>query len=252
MDRSRHVGKTALVTGVASGIGKATALRLVGEGARVIGCDIAEPGLDSVRDELTALGADFDLVRADITQQADVDRTVAAAGDSIDILANVAGIMDHFIPLGELDDDTWDRVLGVNLDGVMRLTRAVLPIMQTAGRGAIVTVATEASLGGGASGVAYTASKHGVIGLVRHVAFFYGPSGIRSNAVLPGPVETGIGASAAPRSDWVMEQAQRTMATMGPVAQPDQIATVISWLASDEASNVNGALVTSDGGWSAA
>jgi NAD(P)-dependent dehydrogenase (short-subunit alcohol dehydrogenase family) len=252
VDRSRHVGKTALVTGAASGIGRSTALRLAGEGARVIGCDIAESGLDSVRGELTALGADFELIRADITQQADVDRTVAAVGNAIDILANVAGIMDHFIPLGELDDDTWALVLGVNLDGVMRLTRAVLPIMQAAGRGAIVTVASEASLGGGASGAAYTASKHGVIGLVRHVAFFYGPSGIRSNAVLPGPVETGIGASAAPHSDWVMAQAQRKMATMGPVAQPDQIATVISWLASDEASNVSGALVTSDGGWSAA
>lgn len=252
MDQSRHVGKTAIVTGVASGIGKATALRLVAEGARVIGCDLAEPGLESVRGELATLSGDIDLVKADVTQQADVDRVIAAAGNSIDILANVAGIMDHFLPLGELDDDTWDRVLGVNLVGVMRLTRAVLPIMQTAGRGAIVTVASEASLGAGAAGAAYTVSKHGVIGLVRHVAFFYGPSGIRSNAVLPGPVATGIGASSAPRSDWVMERAQRKMATMGPVAQPDQIATVISWLASDEASNVTGALVTSDGGWSAA
>jgi NAD(P)-dependent dehydrogenase (short-subunit alcohol dehydrogenase family) len=100
--------------------------------------------------------------------------------------------------------------------------------------------------------VAYTASKHGVIGLVRHVAFFYGPEGIRSNAVLPGGVETGIGASSAPQVGWAMERAQRKLATMGPMAKPDQIAAVVSWLASDEASNVNGAMVTSDGGWSAA
>ena len=86
----------------------------------------------------------------------------------------------------------------------------------------------------------------------RHVAFFYGPLGIRANAVLPGGVETGIGATGEHRSAWVMERAQLKMATMGPVAQPDQVASVISWLASDEASNVNGALVTSDGGWSAA
>jgi NAD(P)-dependent dehydrogenase (short-subunit alcohol dehydrogenase family) len=251
MDQSRHAGRTALVTGVASGIGKATALRLAGEGARVIGCDLAEGGLEVTRSELGALGANFDLVVADVSEQADVDRVVAAAGSPVDVLANVAGIMDHFLPLGEIDDGTWDRVLGVNLTGVMRLTRAVLPLMQKTGRGAIVTVASEASLGAGAAGAAYTASKHGVIGLVRHVAFFYGPS-VRSNAVLPGPVETGIGTSAQPRSEWVMERAQRKMATMGPVAQPDQIATVISWLASDEASNVNGAVVTSDGGWSAA
>ena len=124
--------------------------------------------------------------------------------------------------------------------------------MQEAGGGAVVTVASEASLGAGAAGVSYTSSKHGVIGLVRHVAYFYGPLGIRSNAVLPGGVETGIGATAEPRSAWVMERAQLKMATMGPVAQSDQVASVISWLASDEASNVNGALVTSDGGWSAA
>lgn len=252
MDHSRHTGRVAIVTGVASGIGKATALRLAAEGAQVIGCDVAEPGLEAVRGELASLGANFDLVRADVTQQADVDRVVDAAGNTIDILANVAGIMDHFLPLGEVDDETWTRVLGVNLTGVMRLTRAVLPAMQAAGRGAVVTVASEASLGAGAAGAAYATSKHAVIGLVRHVAFFYGPSGIRSNAVLPGGVETGIGASSAPQSSWVMERAQRKMATMGPVAQPDQIATVISWLASDEASNVNGALVTSDGGWSAA
>lgn len=252
MDTSRHVDKTAIVTGAGSGIGKATALRLAQEGARVVGCDVSESGLESTRAELTSLGANFELIRADVTSQTDVDQMVAKAGDRIDILANVAGIMDHFLPLGEVDDDTWNRVLSVNLTGVMRLTRAVLPTMQKAGRGVVVTVASEASLGAGAAGVAYSTSKHGVIGLVRHVAFFYGPSGIRSNAVLPGGVETGIGATSEPRSGWVMDRAKLKMATMAPVAQPDQIASVISWLASDEASNVNGAVVTSDGGWSAA
>ena len=187
-----------------------------------------------------------------MTKQDDVDRVVAAAGPRIDILANVAGIMDHFLPLGELDDATWDRVLGVNLTGVMRLSRAVLPSMLEAGKGAIVTVASEASLGAGAAGVAYTTSKHGVIGLVRSIAYFYGPRGIRSNAVLPGPVVTNIGATAAPRVPWAIERAQLAMATMASPAQPDQIAAAISWLASDEASNVNGATLTDDGGWSTA
>lgn len=249
---SRHEGRTAIVTGAASGIGRATALRLVTEGARVVACDVAAQGLQTLADEVGGLAGSLETVQADVTDQADVDRLVAAAGSRIDILANVAGIMDHFLPLGEVDDATWERVLGVNLTGVMRLTRAVLPVMQTAGSGAIVTVASEASLAGGTAGVAYTASKHGVLGIVRHVAFFYGPSGIRSNAVLPGGVETGIGVSAEPHSGWVMELAQRKMATMGPIAKPDQIAAVISWLASDEASNVNGAILTADGGWSAA
>jgi NAD(P)-dependent dehydrogenase (short-subunit alcohol dehydrogenase family) len=161
--------------------------------------------------------------------------------------------MDHFLPLGEVDDETWFRVLDVNVNGVMRLTRAVLPLMEGNGGGAVVTVASEASLGAGASGVAYATSKHGVIGLVRSVAFFYGPKGVRSNAVLPGPVNTAIGASASPGVPWAMERAMGKFATMPATpAEPDQIATVISWLASDEASNVNGAIVTSDGGWSAA
>jgi NAD(P)-dependent dehydrogenase (short-subunit alcohol dehydrogenase family) len=252
VDATRHTDRTAIVTGAASGIGRATALRLAREDAHVVACDVSEDGLRATGLELEEVGGHHRVVTADVTSQADVDRVVAAAAGTVDILANVAGIMDHFLPLDEVDDATWDRVLGVNLTGVMRLTRAVLPVMREAGRGAIVTVASEASIGAGAAGVAYASSKHGVIGLVRHVAFFYGPDGLRSNAVLPGGVETGIGASAAPRSEWVMQRAQLKMATMGPVAQPDQVAAVISWLASDEASNVNGAIVTADGGWSAA
>lgn len=250
MDTSRHEGKTAIVTGAGSGIGRATAVRLAGEGASVIACDINEEGLKETLDQIG--GASAKTIVADITKQGDVDAVVEATDGKIDILANVAGIMDHFLPVSEVDDDTWERVIGVNLTGVMRLSRAALPLMQEAGGGAVVTVASEASLGAGAAGVAYTASKHGVIGLVRHIAFYYGPAGIRSNAVLPGGVETGIGATAEPRSGWVMERAQLKMATMGPIAQPDQIATVVSWLASEEASNVNGAIVTSDGGWSSA
>lgn len=252
MDATRHEGKTAIVTGAASGIGRATVLRLVAEGARVVALDVNQDGLDATRAELSPAGSDDDFLRADVTEQVDIRRVVERAGDRIDILANVAGIMDHFIPLGELDDDTWDRVISVNLSGVMRLTRAVLPLMQSAGSGAIVTVASKASLSAGSSGVAYTSSKHGVIGLVKHVAYFYGPAGIRSNAVLPGAVETGIGATAEPRSDWAIQRAQLSMATMGTPAQPDQIAAAVSWLASDEASNINGAVLTADGGWSTA
>lgn len=185
----------------------------------------------------------------DVTDQASIDRLLQDL-DHIDILVNNAGIMDHFLPVSEVDDTTWDEVLAVNLTGAMRMTRAVLPKMQEGS--AIVAVGSEGSLRGSVSGVAYTSSKHGLIGLVKHVAFFYGPKGIRSNAVLPGGVNTGIGESAAPQSQWAMERAGVALASMTPMAQPDQIAAVISWLACDEASNVNGAVVATDGGWSAA
>jgi NAD(P)-dependent dehydrogenase (short-subunit alcohol dehydrogenase family) len=252
MDSARHAGKVAIVTGAASGIGRATVLRLAREGAQVIGCDLAEPALAETKTTLQQAEPTAELLTADVTNQDDVDRVVAAAGPRIDILANVAGIMDHYLPLGDLDDQTWDRVLAVNLTGVMRLSRAVLAPMLAAGQGAIVTVASKASLGAGASGVAYTTSKHAVLGLVKHIACFYGPQGIRSNAVLPGPVATNIGATGAPKVGWAMERARLAQATMGPRAQPDEIAAAISWLASDEASNINGATLAADAGWSAA
>lgn len=252
MDRSRYDGKTAVVTGAGSGIGQATVLRLTAEGARVIGCDLNGEGLAATSERLADLAPAATMLTGDITDQAFVNEVVAAGGARIDLLANVAGIMDHFVPLGELEDAMWDRVLGVNLTAVMRMTRAVLPGMIEAGGGSIVTTASKSSVSAGASGVAYTASKHGVIGLVKHVAYFYGPKGIRSNAVLPGPVETGIGATAMPTSQWAMERAGLSMATMPPMAPPEQIASAISWLGSDESLNVNGAVLMSDGGWSTA
>jgi NAD(P)-dependent dehydrogenase (short-subunit alcohol dehydrogenase family) len=252
MNSSRHEGRVIIVTGAGSGIGQATVLRLVGEGARVIGCDISEEGLAATSALLGDLTPGVTLLQGDITDQGFVDSVVGAAGDRIDMLANIAGIMDHFVPLGDLDDALWDRVIGVNLTAVMRMTRAVLPVMRSAGSGSIVTVASKASMSGGASGVAYAASKHGVLGIVRHVAYFYGPDGIRSNAVLPGGVDTGIGTTAAATFPWTMERAMLALAAMPGMASADQIASAVSWIGSDEAANVNGAVLTSDGGWSSA
>jgi len=253
METTRHQGRTAVVTGVGNGIGRATLLRLAQEGATVTGCDVSAEALEDSARALADAGLTAKLVRADVTSQADVDSLIAEAGPRVDILASVAGIMDFFLPLADTDDATWDRVMAVNLTGVMRLTRAVIPLMQANGGGAIVTVASKASTGAGASGAAYTASKHGVIGLVRSVAYFYGPDNIRSNAVLPGSIgETAIGTTAAPRVPWAMERAATTIAVSPPPGHPDQVAAVISWLGTDEASYVNGALVSVDGGWAAA
>jgi NAD(P)-dependent dehydrogenase (short-subunit alcohol dehydrogenase family) len=252
MDNTRHAGRIAIVTGAASGIGRATAIRLAAEGAQVFAADINVEGLTATATEITSTGGVCIAVKCDVTQQQDINALVAQAGSRIDILANIAGIMDHFLPLGEVDDETWDEVFDVNLKGVMRLTRAVIPVMEAVGKGSIVTVVSKAAVGAGAAGVAYTSSKHAVAGLVKSVAYFYGAKGIRSNGVLPGAVNTNIGTTSTPKAPWAMERALLSMASMQPPAEPDQIATAISWLASDEASNVNGSLLLDDNGWATA
>ena len=188
----RFAGKTVVVTGAASGIGRATATRIAREGGRVVAVDISADKLAEFAASVDRPGAEIVTVAGDITQQESVDAIIAAAGDRIDGLANVAGINDDFSPLHETSDAMWDRVIGVNLTGTFKLTRAVLPAMMAAGSGSVVNVASEAGLRGNASGNAYTTSKHAVIGLTRSAAFMYGPQGIRVNAVAPGGVATGI------------------------------------------------------------
>ncbi|GAA4737139.1 hypothetical protein GCM10023328_17150 [Modestobacter marinus] len=243
----RFAGKTVIVTGAASGIGRATAARIAGEGGRVIAVDINADRLQELVDSLP--DAKVVPVVGDITQQADIDAIVAAAGDRIDGLANVAGINDDFSPLHETTDAMWDRVIGINLTGGFKLSRAVLPAMLARESGAIVNVTSEAGLRGNASGNAYTVSKHGVIGLTRSAAFMYGPQGIRVNAVAPGGVATGIPMAAHP--------SEAGSARLGPfqrqipsIATPEKLAASITFLLSDDSVNINGAVLPSDGGWS--
>lgn len=244
---SGFTGQTIIVTGAGSGIGRATALRLHREGARVIGADVSAERLDALRAE--ASDERIVTVAGDIAEAATIQQIMDAAGSTVDGLANVAGIMDAFLPPAEVDDETWDRVFRVNLTAPMRLTRAVLPGMIARGGGAIVNVASEASLRASASGVAYTSSKHALAGFTKSVAFFYGPQGIRANAVAPGAVATNIEAPmgseyAAGRIGPVMQ------ALMTPVATAEQLASAIVWLLSDQSANINGVILPSDGGWS--
>jgi NAD(P)-dependent dehydrogenase (short-subunit alcohol dehydrogenase family) len=245
---ARFEGRTAIVTGAGSGIGLATALRLADEGARVIASDLSQERLDA----LVAAHPDAGLVvvAGDVASEETAQALVAAAGDRIDVLVNNAGIMDAFLPAAEVDDATWERVMNVNVTAIMRLTRAVLPKMIDGGGGAIVNVTSEAGLRGSAAGVAYTTSKHAVIGYTKNTAFMYAPKGIRVNAVAPGAVATNI--EAPWKSEWAQGRLGPLMQVVIPgVGTPEQLAAAITWLASDDSANVTGVVLPSDGGWSA-
>ncbi|MEV4463750.1 SDR family NAD(P)-dependent oxidoreductase [Micromonospora echinofusca] len=250
MNEQRYAGRVAVVTGAGSGIGQAVARQLAAEGATVVACDIDAAGLASTVELIEKDGYTATTVTADITRQADVDALVDALPERrVDLLANVAGTMDHFLPVTELDDDTWEHVLAVNLTGPMRLCRAVLPLMKAQGSGAVVNVSSIGGLTGAVAGTAYVASKHGLIGLTRSIANLYAEDGIRANAVCPAGVETNIGRTAAPKVPWAYQRLEKSFGRTTRMAVPAEVSTLICWLGSPEAVNVNGATIASDGGW---
>jgi NAD(P)-dependent dehydrogenase (short-subunit alcohol dehydrogenase family) len=244
----RFTGKTVIVTGAGSGIGRATASRVAREGGRVIAVDISQERLDDFVAELS--DSDIVPVAADITDDAALAAILEAAGDRIDAIANVAGIMDDMTPVHEVTDAVWKRVFALNVDGTMKLMRAVIPGMLAGQSGSIVNVASEAALRGSAAGVAYTASKHAVVGLTKSSAYMYGPSGIRVNAVAPGPTITNIEAKFA--SALGAERVRAAMTILPDAVEADALAASITFLLSDDGVNVNGVVLASDGGWSVA
>lgn len=244
----RFTGKTVIVTGAGSGIGRATASRVAREGGRVVAVDISSERLTDLVAELPE--AQIVPVVADITDDAAIASIIDAAGGTIDALANVAGIMDDMTPVHEISDAVWRRVFAINVDGTMKLMRAVAPLMLAREYGSIVNVASEAGLRGSAAGAAYTASKHAVVGLTKSSAFMYGPSGLRVNAVAPGPTITNIEATFA--SELGAQRVRAGMAVMPDAVESDALAASITFLLSDDGVNVNGVILASDGGWSAA
>lgn len=244
----RFEGKTAIVTGAGSGIGRATAVRLAEEGAAVVAVDVVQERLDNLAEQLG--GRKLQTLQADLGSEEPVARILEAAGGSADVLINVAGIMDEFLPAGEIDDATWERVMAVNVTAMLRLTRAVLPGMIEKAHGSIVNVSSYAGFRGATAGVAYTASKHAVIGLTKNTAFMYAPKGIRANSVAPGPVETNIDTTIGSQYayDLIMPIWEHIMPSY---AKPETLASSICWLASDDAENVTGVVLPSDGGWAA-
>ncbi|MEJ3749173.1 glucose 1-dehydrogenase [Actinomycetes bacterium KLBMP 9797] len=244
---------SVIVTGAGSGIGRAAALRFAREGARVLVADLNAEGAKDVVARIEASGGTAVAVTGDLSDQVVVDLVVRTAVDTfggVDVLVNNAGIMDSMSAAADVSDAEWERLIRVNLTAPFLLTRAALPHMLAKGKGAIVNTASEAGLRGSAAGTAYTASKHGIVGLTRSLAVMYRDAGIRTNAIAPGGTATGM----IPDIDPTTRGVQALMAyrgNVGRVAEADEQAAAIVFLASDAASNINGAVLPVDNGWSA-
>ncbi len=251
----RLESKVVIITGAGSGIGFAMATLFSKEGAKIVAGEWNEKTLAHVIDTIRTAGGEITGVKVNVANRAEteelVDKAVKTYG-RIDVLCNNAGVMDLMAGVTEVTDEMWQRVLSINVNGPMYLCRRAIPVMLKQGSGSIINTASVAGIRGGAAGVAYTVSKHALIGLTRNTAWMYGPKGIRCNAMACGGVETNIMTS-VDMTKIDSEGAKRTgvyTSIMPALLKPIDIANLALFLASDESRNINGAIIPADAGWS--
>ena len=243
-------GRTAIITGAGSGMGRAIAMRFAAEGATVAALDRDLDSAEATVQALVAAGGAGLAVTVDVSSSASVssavEKSIAELG-GLDILANIAGILDGYAPILETSEELWDRIIDVDLKGTFLMTKAALPSMLNGG-GVVVNMASIAGFVARGGGIAYTSAKHGVIGFTKQMAADYGLQGIRVNAICPGAVETAMTKAILEAGDAAVMQTINSVPA-GRHAQPEEIANLALFLASDESSFVHGAAYVIDGGW---
>lgn len=241
-------GKTAIVTGASSGLGAAIALLFAEHGAKVYALARREDRLKSLAEQ----NSNITPITADVTKSEDLARAMELASDA-DILVNNAGIMDNMLPVGEMTDEMWDKVMAVNLRSIMTFSRAFIQNLQSNKRpGNIINISSASGVTGGRGGAAYVSSKHAVIGLTENTAYMYATEGIRCNAICPGSVTTEIVQTSMQNpSEFGYGRAKLGMGNIPRFGKPEEIANIALFLASDASSLVNGAIITADAGWTA-
>ena len=247
----RLEGKVALVTGAGSGIGRASALAFVREGARVVVVDVNAGGGEGTMDLIEEAGGQAAFVKADVSIATDVaamvEQTVTTYG-RLDCAFNNAGIGSTGVPLQDETEAEWDLVMSINLRGVWLCLKHEIPQMLKQGGGAIVNTASVAGLVGLRGSGSYVAAKHGVMGLTRTAALELAQNNIRVNAVCPGLIRTplvGRGIARMPGREEMLLAAE----PVGRYGEPSEVAEAVVWLCSDAASFVTGHAMAVDGGW---
>jgi NAD(P)-dependent dehydrogenase (short-subunit alcohol dehydrogenase family) len=250
------LNKVAIITGAGSGIGKETSLLFAKEGCKVVASDIHVENLKILEAEVIDLGGDIAILESDISIEFDINRMIQFTRDTygkIDILVNNAGVMDNFESIAEVSNETWEKVFKTNLEGPFKAIRGVIKEFIKQQSGNIINISSIGGLHGGRAGVAYTASKHALVGLTKNTGYLFAKQGIQCNCIAPGAVETNIGSTIdqSKITELVKDRILSGMILNPRTGKPNEIAQIALFLASDKSSFVNGSVIVADGGWSA-